>query len=114
MSNGYGVIRIDGRLRPAHVYAYEQVHGPVPAGHQLDHRCRTRDCVNPNHTEPVIHAENGRRGAATKLTHEQAREVARRRRTGERCASIAAVFGIAENTVSHIARGVRWKGVVPS
>lgn len=59
---GYGKFRYaPKRLRPAHVVAYELIIGPVPAGLELDHTCRVRACVRPDHLEPVTHAENIRR-----------------------------------------------------
>jgi hypothetical protein len=30
---------------------------------ELDHICRVRNCVNPDHLEPVTHAENMRRSS---------------------------------------------------
>lgn len=45
----------------AHRYLYEQAKGPIPKGLELDHLCRQRDCVNPDHLEPVTHRENCRR-----------------------------------------------------
>jgi hypothetical protein len=49
---------------------YERERDPIPAGLHLDHLCRVRDCVNPEHLEPVTNAENLRRGDGTKLTDE--------------------------------------------
>lgn len=48
-------------LRGAHVIAWEKRNGPVPDGLELDHLCRVRACRNPDHLEPVTHAENSRR-----------------------------------------------------
>lgn len=45
----------------AHRWSYEHLVGPIPAGLELDHLCRVRDCVNPGHLEPVTSAENLRR-----------------------------------------------------
>jgi hypothetical protein len=67
-SSGYGVTRRAGRLVLAHRAAYEEQHGPIPDGLELDHLCRVRSCVNPEHLEPVTHAENMRRSARL-ITH---------------------------------------------
>lgn len=56
--DGYGTIRHDHRNRVAHRVAYEALVGVIPDGLQLDHLCRTRDCVNPDHLEPVTASEN--------------------------------------------------------
>lgn len=67
--SGYGVIGItdeNGRkLYMAHRVAYEVFAGPIPEGLVLDHLCRNRACVRPDHLEPVEQLENVRRGAAT-------------------------------------------------
>ena len=41
--------------------------GQFPPGLQLDHLCRVRSCVNPDHLEPVTNQENVRRGLAGAL-----------------------------------------------
>lgn len=57
--------RPNGHLssKGAHRYAYEILVGPVPEGLVLDHLCRVKACVCPEHLEPVTNAENLRRGA---------------------------------------------------
>lgn len=66
---GYGKFRrsSDGRKRMAHRVSYEALVGPIPSGLELDHLCRTPACVNPEHVEPVTHAENMRRGLSGEL-----------------------------------------------
>ena len=59
---GYGNICVDGKYRGAHRVVYEALVGPIPEGLHLDHRCRVRACVNPNHLEPVSQRENSLRG----------------------------------------------------
>jgi hypothetical protein len=44
-----------------HVTVYERYVGPVPEGLELDHLCKNRLCVNPDHLEPVTRSENLRR-----------------------------------------------------
>jgi hypothetical protein len=63
--DGYGRFargsRADGMV-VAHKMAWTLVRGPVPPGLQLDHLCRNRACVRPDHLEPVTQQENVRRG----------------------------------------------------
>lgn len=59
---GYGMFRVLGRTVTAYWFAYTTLVGPVPVGLELDHLCRSQRCVNPDHLEPVTHAENIRRG----------------------------------------------------
>lgn len=60
---GYGRFRNeDGVTVQAHQYAYCCRHGEIPDGMVLDHLCRNRSCVNPDHLEPVTIGENVRRG----------------------------------------------------
>jgi hypothetical protein len=71
---GYATMTVptDGpRGRPvrAHRAFYERHVGPVPEGHDLDHLCRVRNCVNPAHLEPVTRRENLRRGTGFIAVH---------------------------------------------
>lgn len=59
---GYGKVSRNGKTMMAHRFVYTELFGPIPDGLQLDHLCRTRDCVNPDHLEPVTCRENLLRG----------------------------------------------------
>ena len=61
---GYGRFNLNGEAVPAHLMAYRELVGPIPAGLQIDHLCRNRGCVNPEHMEPVTSRVNVLRGEA--------------------------------------------------
>ena len=65
-ANGYGQTKRHGKNVYAHRLAYEMCHGPIPDGQVVDHLCRNRRCVNPDHLELVSPGENIRRGQTGK------------------------------------------------
>lgn len=103
LSEGYGKInlasriivpsgKISNKMGWVHRVLYELLVGPVPAGLELDHKCRVRCCVNPQHLEPVTHLVNAGRGigqgnpALRAKTHcPQGHEYDYRNTRGNRC-----------------------------
>lgn len=68
---GYARFRVgDGQSTiNAHAFSYALHKGSVPAGLELDHKCRVRSCVNPAHLEAVTHGVNMARGCVAMRTH---------------------------------------------
>lgn len=57
---GYGRFWTGEKLVSAHRTVWELLVGPI--GDTLDHLCRVRHCVNPDHLEPVAQGVNTLRG----------------------------------------------------
>ena len=59
---GYGRFTKKYGTTLAHRIVYEALKGPIPKGLTIDHLCRNKRCVNPEHLEPVTVRENILRG----------------------------------------------------
>jgi hypothetical protein len=71
-SAGYGVINLCvgvNQVAYAHRLSYEWAKGPIPDGLEIDHLCRVRNCVNPDHLEAVTGAVNNLRGESAAARH---------------------------------------------
>jgi site-specific DNA-cytosine methylase len=66
--HGYGIFGREASKDTvrAHRWAFENVVGQIPDGLDLDHLCRVRHCVRPDHLEPVTNQENTRRGVESR------------------------------------------------
>jgi hypothetical protein len=107
--SGYGYLNFDGRQWVAHVLYWERVNGPVPDGYELDHLCRVRPCVRPDHLEVVTHALNVQRSMTARLTPEAVaiiRATPRIRGSGR---ALAERFGVGPTAISDIRNGKTWK-----
>ncbi len=89
-----------------HKLNYERKYGPVPPGLQLDHLCRVRNCVNPDHVEPVTPAENIRRSPRAKLDEAKVRAI---RASTETLVVLAARYGVHISMISAIRNGKKWR-----
>lgn len=56
---GYGECHAEGAsCRKAHRMVWQRLVGPIPDGMVLDHICRERSCVNPDHLRVVTRRQN--------------------------------------------------------
>ena len=85
---GYGEFSLNGKKQSAHRIAYILERGDIPNGLVIDHLCRNRGCVNPEHLEIVTAAENSRRGlikAYCKRGHLRTPENVKKNRNCKQC-----------------------------
>jgi hypothetical protein len=57
-SNGYSRIRVNDKNIQAHRWAWELVNGQIPDKFVIDHICRNRKCVLPEHLRMVTQQKN--------------------------------------------------------
>jgi hypothetical protein len=62
--NGYGLMSFQGHSQMAHRVSYQAYKGSIPDGLELDHLCRVRCCINPDHLEAVSRRVNVLRGVS--------------------------------------------------
>lgn len=108
--NGYGNVVVSGRNQCAHKMIYERTHGPVPLGMELDHLCRNRACVNPDHLEPVTSSRNKRRRPATILSETDVQAIKQLLGSMPQ-KDIAKKYGVHRTHISNIAAGRIWDDV---
>lgn len=106
--SGYPRESMKGESR-AHRNMWEKKNGSVPDGLHLDHLCRVRACVNPDHLEPVTPAENARRGDGAKLTPADVAEIRTALGQGVMHRVLAARYGVSRQAISGISQGRNWR-----
>jgi hypothetical protein len=112
-SEGYAVFEVAGKQVRAHRFSYERYRGKIPGDLTIDHLCRVRCCVNPNHLEVVTIQENIRRrehckgeaNGRAKLTSEQVLQIRTASRSGP---ALAREFGVSTTVIYKIRRHELW------
>jgi hypothetical protein len=84
-AGGYGTFHMPKKPELAHRFSYQRTHGRIKEGLELDHLCRNRRCVNPDHLEQVTRRENTVRGAGPEKLRERQRAISDQRT--EKCAN---------------------------
>lgn len=105
--DGYGKAWYEGSMRRAHIVFYTIARGTRPSQH-LDHVCRNRGCVNPDHLEQVTQSENNKR--AGKLTPEDVVFIRRtyRKRSNGGIYKLATKFGVTPQAIQMALSGKTW------
>jgi hypothetical protein len=74
-NKGYGRVALNAKQPLAHRFFYKWFKGDIPEGLELDHLCRVRCCVNPDHLEPVTRTVNVLRGDGPEVQRKRHRGV---------------------------------------
>jgi len=126
--DGYGRVTWLGELRLAHRVAWELIHGPVPNGLCVLHRCDNPPCVNPSHLFPGTKSDNavdcarkgrhvaqiapetrrGSRNGRARLRELQVIGIMARWLQGVSQLQVAREFGVTRWQVGSIVRGDHW------
>lgn len=117
---GYGRIGIDYKMKKAHQVSWLLAGNNIPEGLLIRHRCRSRNCVNPEHLETGTNAENmadkvrdasvkGVNNPRSKLTEAQVLDI--RARATEYQDDLAKEFGVKQAHISSIILRKSWKHI---
>lgn len=112
--DGYGRSWCSKRKRSiqAHIHVYETLRGPVADGLELDHLCRNRKCVNPDHLEPVTQAVNIRRGRVAKMDEQSVLAIrAAFAKGGTNYNQLAKQYDVTLGCIKKIVLHQTWKGI---
>jgi hypothetical protein len=129
ITNGYGHLRINGKLILSHRFVWEFFNGPVPLGLYVLHKCDVRNCVNPEHLFIGTHRDNaidmfdkgrgytpkGEGHGRSKLTQEQVSEIRSLYKKGTNVqseysqAALAKKFGVTPGHIHRIVSNRLWK-----
>lgn len=132
---GYGQLSGSGRGNPrikAHRASWILHNGPIPAGLLVLHFCDNPQCVRPDHLWLGTAGDNSRdaaekgrlifqrhpercprgaRASGAKLTVAQVTHIKELRAQGWTQCRLAETFGVSQQTVSYLLRGITWSSV---
>lgn len=106
-----------------HRWIYAHLHGPIPPGMLVCHRCDVPYCVNPDHLFLGTHLDNhrdratkgrsnpvrGEKNTNARLTEAAVADIVRRYIAGETQKTLACEYGVGQQSISRAVTGARWK-----
>jgi hypothetical protein len=116
-SKGYGQVRINNINYQSHRVLWLLAGNTIPEGHVIRHKCRLKNCVNPEHLETGTQAENmadmirdgtsnrGSKNPNTKLTEAQVREI---RNSDKTQWELAQIYNVKQSAISNIKNRKTW------
>ncbi|MBZ0184482.1 MAG: HNH endonuclease [Melioribacteraceae bacterium] len=122
-NRGYFHLKREEKNMKVHRRVYELIHGPIPQGLFVLHKCHNSECCNPKHLKLGDHDDNmidrhlagrtacGSKHGKSKLTDDQVKEIWFLLASGKSCASIARIFAVNPKTITDIKNGKTWKQV---
>lgn len=117
-SRRYASIRVNGTRPLMHRFVFERIHGRIPEGLCVCHRCDNTRCVEPTHLFLGSHQDNmtdrntkkrhcrGSRSPVAKLTDQQIQEILSSINSNR---FLAARYGVHRAHISRIRSGKRWR-----
>ena len=108
-ADGYARTSRGGKTKYVHRIYYEKYKGTIPDGLVIDHLCRVRSCLNPEHMRVTTYAQNSRQGYSTILTEKQVLEIRQLLAEGKKQEDIAELYGITQSNISRISTKDCWK-----
>lgn len=112
--NGYGGLKVNGRVERSNRIAWELFHQESLGDRQALHKCDNPACCNPNHIYAGTESDNmydtHHRGRmiSDKLSLEQADEIRALKAGGASARALAADFNVSEPTIHKICCGRMW------
>jgi hypothetical protein len=120
-SEGYGAFTFDGKMWLTHRLLYTHCYGTIDPGLEVRHKCRPRNCCNPEHLELGTKAENmadrvrdgtdarGEKHGRAKLTAEQVLQI--RARSTENRRELGLEFGVSYQEIRYIINRHSWNHI---
>ena len=112
---GYGRLTVDGKIMKAHRAMYIAIHGEVPKGKIICHKCDVPACINPAHLYAGTLTDNlndayarGQRNKCenSSIPAEIIKQIRSLKHSGESDKNISMITGVSRSHVNKVVRNV--------